>query len=421
MAELEDNPKFDVKATDLKLCHKVLQFDHYVAPQIKLLRFAYHCHDKFCPICQKKSANTREMKMHDPLTELAEKYDLYHAVFTSDNAKGNLPPWTYRPNDKRPSLENSIQAMKRSFASLNEYLKGHHHLKGMDFKKYGYGGAIRHLEITWKADQEYHPHYHVLMALKKGIVIPGRHLTRFSHSSDGRINYFDDFEVLLQKVWWLLMTGRKLTREAIEAVDLSPKSGQGFDVYCEPIKNGGWHQVFKYIVKPDKAVPMPFNVFSDLYRALDGVRAFQGYGAFLGLVKDEDIDESNIEGFEISIVGELNKTGMPVAVCESPNDIVDNIKAGRSIYLSFRKVREFLRKLGRGEFENLPIVFPARSAESDSGGVPALPHGKQMTMNLPHFDNLESFLIALDGMRAVKPKKHAETLSASPAGGELDF
>ena len=114
------------------------------------------------------------------------------------------------------------------------------------FEKYGFFGAVRALEITReKARPDYfHPHFHCLFILKKGMKLDeGRkHITSFSYDDedykrrhrkkvDGQVSrYFGDFEILLQKIWRLRIEGVKVNKKNIENLS------EGYSVICNNAK-----------------------------------------------------------------------------------------------------------------------------------------------------------------------------------------
>jgi hypothetical protein len=383
------------KAFNIALCHKTIIFDHYKPYGVKDYKYTIRCHDKFCPLCQKDKANAREQKLHDVMAAASADYDLYHMVFTSKNCRGDLPPWLYVPNDDRPEFVPFMERMAGCFAKLIRYLSGNCKIKGLNFLQYGFAGAFRSLETTFYELQEYHPHYHVIFAVRKGVEFPGQNYNTFSYNKKtGKLTPFSDFTILIQKIWFLLLNGKEVTLDAINALPL------GYSVFFDKIAGGGWHQIFKYIVKPAKQTSMNFNVFKDLYYGLDRKRSFQGFRCFHNLkLPDNDFDDNNPE-FD-KIIRFLRKSGEPEFCEESPLQVRDNILRGKSVYISRRKYRAIELKLGAdGEIH---IVLP----EPEKPLKPV-----QTVFPLPASEDLKY----LDGGRAVKPKKSR----AAPTVAETD-
>jgi hypothetical protein len=382
---------FHAKAFRISACNKIINFHYYQKQTVKDYNFAYPCNDKFCPICQKKLSHTREKKFDPVLTEAAEKYSLWLLTLTTKNARGELPPWLYDPNDKRPLLVPHIKNMAASFQKLVRYFSGNAPIHGIDFASCGYAGAIRSLEITVNPNQDYHPHYHAVVAMKKDFATSGKNYNDFSRNKrTGAITPFSDFEILIQKIWFLLFNTQtlkygKITRAEIEGLK------QGYSCTFTPVLADNWHQAFKYTLKPAKDVTIDFNSFSDLYRALKKMHCIQCYGIFFKVPIPEVIDDSADPVYDhIQLL--LRRNEPPIDCIETPEQIVSNINNEKFIYISRRALRRYARLNGLTDAD---ITIPALSITAE-----------QMRMLLSSLPTNTDYL---DGGRPVKPKPSKST------------
>lgn len=356
----EDRRLFKNKAENLRTCHKVMFFKHYSQLGVKDYQKTIYCHDRYCPLCQKLKANTREMEYRQMLTDLDDQYDFYHMVLTLKNVRGKLPPWS-EVDRKLGELKPALGEMGDSYKHLIRIFSRNVKIAGLDFLKYGYAGAVRSLEITYENKQIYHPHFHSIVALRKGLRFPGKNVNKFSYDKyTGRVTPFSDFEILLQKLWYLILNDKKVTLDAINALPL------GYSCWFKKVLPGESHDVFKYIVKPDeKKSVMSFEVFQDLVTALKGFHSVQCYGIFrkYKLVAD-NIDESFDSVYD-HIIEALNRIEYPVDCIESPKEVKDNILAKKCLYVSRKSVRSFINRTRGDDDEDFSvnIAAPEKLAE----------------------------------------------------------
>ena len=235
--------------------------------------------------------------------------------------------------------------MYQKFTYIIDYLKGKKKVKGINFLQYGYGGAVRSLEITCKKKngvRRFHPHFHCLFLLKKGLNLEKKHVNKFSRSrnnvksknSSSIINglrHFSDFEILLQKIWFILINQissedysinndkiyGKVTLKAIEEIQL------GYDVICEKIDDDAYKEVFKYTLKEDyRIVANNYDVFETLHKCLKRRRVIQAYGVLKDFDFDERLIEKEVEDSYIQVRMELAKTESPLEKYHDWDDIV---------------------------------------------------------------------------------------------------
>lgn len=308
------------KAENMDLCNKIYILDRYDKQKIKDFKSTNLCHDKFCSNCKKVKQASR-MGKFIPLIQ-PYKENLYHLVLTAPNIPGI-------------QLKDTIKLYFKSFYNLVEYLKGHKKLKGYDFTKYGYKGCIRSLEVTY-TDNMYHPHLHV------GIVLEGLgdeikdKINKYSLKFGEVKVKFSEFEILIQKIWYLLINKIKVNKKNIEKLEI------GYSCSITKFNENDYAELFKYLTKETKEdkLIMTYENFKVLYYALYSVRQIQGYGVFYN-IKDEDIsDQVDLKYDEL--IEKLKEIELPVCSTESPESLYDD-----KVYtlISRKRVYQFLRNL----------------------------------------------------------------------------
>lgn len=378
---------FTNKASNLRTCHKIMFFNHYQNNAVKDYRKTFYCHDRYCPNCQKLIANTREQKFRKILAELESQYDFYHMVLTLKNVRGKIPYW--KPANRSLSeLAPYLRTMSESFKHLTRFFTGNAKISGMDFSRLGYAGAVRTLEVTYKDCQEYHPHFHSLVAMRKGLRFGGKTINKFSYNKfTGKVTPFSDFEIQLQKIWFLILNGQRVTADAIKSLPL------GYSCQFKRVLPKESHDVFKYIVKPDKNAVMTEEVFQDLYFSLKGMRSIQTYGCFHGYKLESDDIDNSFDPLYDSIIQMLNNSERPVECGESPKSVRDNIAAKKFVYISRKSIRSFVRSIG-AEDDDFSFIAkaPKKLVELVQSVMPGV------------LDRPTSSLLYLDGGRPIFPK-----------------
>ncbi|WP_270344352.1 protein rep, partial [Bacillus mobilis] len=141
--------KIERKIEAMDFCNKIWVLDSYKASKVLDFKKTSLCKDKFCNNCKKVKQASRMGKFVPILRPHAEK--MYQLTLTVPNVKGE-------------DLDGTIKRMTKSFAMLIRYLNGTKEIKNLDFKEFGFQGAIRSLEITFK-NNDYHPHFHAAIVL----------------------------------------------------------------------------------------------------------------------------------------------------------------------------------------------------------------------------------------------------------------
>lgn len=316
------------RASAVDGCFRWWDVDHYRKQKVKDVKRISLCKDKFCLNCQNAMSKRRYAKYKPVLDALLDDYDVYHVVVTVSNCTA----W---------ELLDVLDRMYKKFPYIIRYLSGERKCKGIDFLGYGYKGAIRSLEITTKRTKtgaEFHPHFHSLFVLRKGISIKRKHINDFSFHNGKLRRKFTDFEILLQKVWYLLYNGERLTAEAVENLT------QGYSCTADRAK-GNYKEIFKYPVKGESRresitdVVYDYDTFAVLFEVLYRRKVLQGYGIlnFKDLETDED---KEIDRIYKELIAELQAIEDPVFLGLRLEDVFADFEDVS--YISKNTIRESL-------------------------------------------------------------------------------
>lgn len=276
------DPNFKRIAKRMKECSRKWTFDFYKAAKYKNLVRVDRCMDRFCLNCQALKADQRLAQYSSILDSYVGTNDLYHAVFTV-------------PNVSAERLADTVRLMLDRFSYLVRFLDGRKRIRNVDFEQYGFIGGARALEITVsKKDGTYHPHLHTILILKKDLPMDQVYWNRFSEDRSGRnpTRLFSEFDMLLQRIWCLLMLRIKVTKENIEHIADLCDYPDGFSCRAD-LSNGKYSEIFKYALKGSYKTETLFTyeAFLTLYKAMFNVRAYETYGC-LKKWDFNDVDES---------------------------------------------------------------------------------------------------------------------------------
>lgn len=290
------------KVENIRGCNDFWFCDLYKKAKVKDFLKTNLCRDKFCANCKKVIQAGRMAKYCPELEKYSDSS--FHLVLTSPNVKGER-------------LKDHIKHMSRCFRKLHLYLSGKKLIRGLSFDSWGLVGAIRSLEITFKGDS-YHPHYHVILVLK-GL----RHLNKtitndYSYNYCRMKNKFSDQEILLQKIWYLLINNVKVTMQNIHNLK------QGYSCKMDKLKEGDYNEIFKYITKEiaEDGQVLTYQNFKTLYLALYRVKQIQGYGVLFS-VDDSGDYTSTVEEYEAFVNG-LREAENPESVSETVRDLLQD-------------------------------------------------------------------------------------------------
>lgn len=317
------------KSRAIDLCCKWWDIDFYQLLKVKDIKRVNLCKDKFCLNCQSMIAQKRQQKYAPVLDELRKDYEVYHMVVTV-------------PNCEAEELLPLLNRIYKKFRFLMRYFSGERKVRGIDFMQYGYGGAVRGLEVTQnEATKQFHPHFHTMILLRKGLKLEYKHINQFSYDKGKLTCKFSDLEILLQKIWYLLMNDKRVILKAIEELKL------GYDIHISD-SEGHYHECFKYACKgafkDDDGGGFLYNeqTFRTLYQALYKRHMIQGYGLLYNFEDlDGDILEDEIIDEYERIIASLKDFEKPIFRVEGLDAVIESC-INSCMYISKSNIRRYL-------------------------------------------------------------------------------
>ncbi|MBD5131339.1 MAG: protein rep [Clostridiales bacterium] len=325
--------QYEAEAERVAHCHKSWFGDHYIMQQVFDVKTVLLCHDKFCINCQHLKQASRLKRFTPVFDELRETYDLYHLVLTVPNVPG-------------VKLNSTLDIMYRSFKKLIRYFSGDAKIKGVDFKQYGYVGAVRGLEIVANP-ADYHPHIHCALLLAKDLPVRKDIVNCFSYDHGVLKRHFSNLEILIQKIWWLCLHGQKVVLDSIAGVP------EGYSCTLDEVDNDEWHEVFKYVTKltKDGEPYLSYPQFKTLYYALYRRRVMQGYGILYKLAEDDDIDEECALEYA-KVIARLRRLEEPQEnYGYDIDELYTDVKSNRITAISRRNIQRYLNEIAKDEEE----------------------------------------------------------------------
>lgn len=289
---------------NISSCNKFWELDKYESQKIKDFQRTNLCKNKFCSNCKKVIQSSRMARY---IPELEQYQDnLYHLTLTQPKVNGS-------------SLKNRIRHMSKCFRKLIRYIRGVDSIKGLNFDSWGYEGAVRSLEVVYNGDS-YHPHYHVAIILNPDFMSNKDIINNFSYDYLKGIkelaSLFSKEEILIQKIWYLLINEIRVTKDNIDNLEL------GYTCKMDKFNSDNYKELFKYLAKEvdQKGEVLTYDNFKTLYYSLYRVKQIQGYGCLYSI--DDNLD---LEAFELEyeeLIERLNKKENPVKVIETPQELV---------------------------------------------------------------------------------------------------
>ena len=327
-AAKQDGFGFLNRSKAIDLCCKWWDVDYYRMQAVKDIKRVNLCRDKFCFNCQSLLALKRQNKFGLQLDSLYDDFTLGHVVFT-------VPNIPYTPAG---GLKELINKMYRKFPYLMRYLSGTKMIAGVDFAQYGFQGCLRALEITCGHDDTFHPHFHCIFVMRKDFLLDRFITNQYSFSYGRLVRKFSEFEILLQKLWYLLMNDISVSWSTIN------ECAVGYSVIFDVCPKGQYHEVFKYACKGafKDGIIYREDVFRELWYALHCRRMIQGYGCLFN-VKDEsdEIFETEVQDEYEAMIHELQYLEVPYFYVQSLLDLLDD---NNCRYVSKQNIRRLVRQ-----------------------------------------------------------------------------
>ena len=314
--------RLDRKLKALEECNSFWELDRYDIHKIKDFKRTNLCKDKFCSNCKKVKQASRMSRYIPQLEKYKDR--LYHMTLT-------------QPNVSREQVKTTIKKCFKGIARLIGYLKGKKKIRGVDFSDFGYEGAVRSLEITFN-ENSYHVHLHVALVLNCDDIINKKYINTYSYHYGVLKRLFSEKEILIQKIWYLIINNIKVTKKAIDSLE------EGYSCTIDKFTNDSYAELFKYMVKDFTELHsfMSYDNFKTLYYSLLNVRQIQGYGCLFNIKDTEKDISEEVDEIYNSIIEELQKKETPVEIVESPQDILND---SEYTLISRKKIFEYLRIL----------------------------------------------------------------------------
>lgn len=309
---------------NIKLCNKFWELDKYQEQKVKDYQRTNLCHNKFCSNCKKVKQAARMAKYVPELEQYQD--NLYHLVLTLPNCSGS-------------TLRDTIKHMSKCFRSLIQVLRGDRNIKGLDFTSWRYKGAVRSLEVTFMEDS-YHPHYHVALVLDSDVLgkknIINTYSYNFRKSVPELTRLFSDQEILIQKIWYLLINNIKVTEENIDSLEL------GYSCMMEKFQECDFAELFKYMTKEvqEDGQVLSYENFKCLYESLYRIKQIQGYGCLYQI--DDSGDLESMEQEYEDLIRELKEKEAPIVSYETPLELLHD---NEYLLISRKSYFKYLRQL----------------------------------------------------------------------------
>lgn len=388
---------------NIKFCNSNWFMKRYDVPKIFDIQSINNCHSKFCSNCQKLIQASRLSKMTPHIESSVVTYDLYHLILTV-------------PNVKSLELKSIISIMFEAFQKLIKYFDGRNKMEDMDFEFIGYSSAMKSLEITYKENGEYHPHIHCILALKKDLEFVKDKVNDYSFNRGIFERYFSDFEIRIQKIWFLLINNiiqrnqkikiakynhntnlsklknpidvfksfdellnfkvsvmpfesakpnykqtpkdfnikaLKVTKQAIDKINI------GYSCVMDKVDDNNYYEVFKYAFKltSDEDSLLNYEQFKTLFFTTRHLRQVQCYGAWYKIKIDDSINMDTATALYMAVIEELSKNDKPVNVnltLQKTLGYVDDL--GYKV-ISKRKIYQYIKLLDEAEkYESLEDI-----------------------------------------------------------------
>jgi hypothetical protein len=148
---------------------------------------------------------------------------------------------------------------------------------------------------------------------------------------------FCEQEILLQKIWYLLLNGQKLTKENIDNLKI------GYSCTLWQFLDDDYAELFKYMTKgtDEKGQTLTYTNFVSLLHGLYRVKQIQGYGCLYQIGDDEIFDE--YERMYEAMIQEIRAKEKPIAVLEELEGLVSDNEyqlISRKSYFKYLKTIE---------------------------------------------------------------------------------
>jgi hypothetical protein len=296
------------KKVSLEMCNRYWTVDRYEKQKIKDVTRQNLCHDRFCSNCKKVKQAARMAKYIPEIKDY--KDNLHHLVLTVPNCRGD-------------DIDNTVKAINKAFRSLIMIIRGddHHKIYGIDFSSWQYQGAMRSLEVTFKRDN-FHPHLHVALIVRSGLFEDKHIINKFSYDHFGYFpelkNLFSKPEILIQKIWFLLVN--KISVTAANIKDLA----EGYSCMAKQFGENDFAELFKYMTKDkdEGGEVVTYGQWKALYQGLYRKKQIQGYGCLYQI--NDSLDMEEYDKLWSEYIEDIRKEESPRKLCETPEALLSD-------------------------------------------------------------------------------------------------
>ena len=315
-----ESSRFWNRAGSVVDCGRKWWLNYYRLQSVKVVNAISCCKDRFCPNCQNNLAERRLQKYLPFFRVYQEKYAFQnaHVVLTV-------------PNCDQDNLAETIDRLFAAYARLIKYFRGKKKIRGIDFERWSFRGAVRGLEITRAPDGKFHPHIHSIWSFGQFADFGDRcYVNKFSYDRGNRreVRRFSFFEIFLQKLW--RMCYDRQSRVTLRAInDMS----EGYSCTMDLTGEDGYHEVFKYTIKGCFSKHGDFLYDFKTFDILDKVLYYYDVNF--------EVDEIDSLSIKSEVEEELRKVENPVTCFESLDEVERQVAKIR--YISVTKILDFYR------------------------------------------------------------------------------
>lgn len=321
------------KHNKINVCSKYWFWDMYEQNELMDLRTNNMCGYSECPNCRKVQLAKARLEFYPKLEKAyLDGYKMIHITLTVPNCRGS---------DLRETIEKIGQAFPQFYYWLHQSIE----------KRYGFSdryidavGAYRALEITTKYTfdrdkkrmiQMYHPHYHVIMAVKNDIdpQVMQKYIEGDWSIKREQVDYYSELDFQIMKLWTLAYQGKTIDKYYDFSMDykdmLKNELYRGHSEYITGVE--GVMELLKYTYKDSQV--NGYLVFKTLVNSLFAVRKRMGYGIFRGSYDFEGLTLEKEE--KEDILKEILK------IEETPKTVLTRISELNTIYHNYTKLSRY--------------------------------------------------------------------------------
>lgn len=225
----------------MEQCSTYLQFVATFDKSHKKVVGSNSCGNRYCPVCNWNKARKDGMMLSILMQAIKDRFE-YEYIFLTLTV----------PNVPASELEEEIKAMNKAFNAMSR-------LKAF---KQAVKGYVRKFEVTYNKERnDYHPHFHVLIAVNK--------------------SYFNNSKLYISQGRWLDMWRNATGKIGVDENGIDEIT----QLDVRKVKGGKSDNAFKEMAKystKDSDMIVNQEVFDTLYHATKGKRTI----VYAGIFKD---------------------------------------------------------------------------------------------------------------------------------------